>query len=177
MVKKLLKFSAYTLFFVFALMVFVPKSSLYYLLEENIKKFDIVISQETLEESLFSLEIQNLEISAKKIESGVVQEAEITLLLFYNSVHLREIKLSSLVEAYLPSKIEELDVTYTIFNPLVLKIEANGEFGELNAEYEILDKNLSLRLSPSNMMLKKYKKSMKMFKKSEDGEYVYAKSF
>ena len=107
MVKKFLKFFGYVLFFVFALMVFIPKSSLYYLAEENLKKFDVVISDETLHENIFSLSIENLEISVKGIESAVVQEADIGLLFFYNSVSVKNIKLSSLVESYLPSKVQE----------------------------------------------------------------------
>lgn len=177
MVKRLSLGLSYTLFFIFALMVFIPKTSLYYLLEENMKKFHIVISQESLVENVLSLKIQNLEISVKDIHSGVVEEADITLLFFYNSLKFENIKLSSLVEAYLPSKIEELQVTYTIFNPLFVRVEGKGEFGELEADFNILERNLSVILQPTNMMLKRYKKSIKMFEKSEDGSYVYAKSF
>lgn len=177
MVKKLSKFLAYTLFFIFALMVFIPKSSLYYLLEENMKKFDIVISKETLQENIFSLKVQNLEISFKDIHGAVIEEADITLLFFYNSLKFENIKLSSLLEAYLPAKIQELQVTYTIFKPLLVKIEAEGEFGEMQAEVDILERNLSIKLQPTNIMLKQYKKSIKMFKKSQEGDYVYAKSF
>ena len=177
MVKKLSKFLAYTLFFIFALMVFIPKSSLYFSLEEKIKTFDIVISNETLQENVFSLNVKNLDISVKGIQGGVVHEADITLLLFYNSLKFENIKLSSLVEAYLPSKIQELQVTYTVFNPFLVKLEAEGEFGDIEAEFDILERRLSVTLHPTNIMLKRYKKSIKMFKKSQEGDYVYAKSF
>ncbi len=177
MVKKLSKFLAYTLFFIFALMVFIPKSSLYFSLEEKIKTFDIVISKDTLQENIFSLNVQNLNISVKGIESGTAEEVDITLLLFYNSLKFKNIKLSSLVEAYLPSKIQELKVTYTVFNPLYVEVEAEGEFGEIEAEFDILERSLSVRLHPTDIMLKRYKKSIKMFKKSQEGDYVYAKSF
>ncbi|MDQ7067485.1 MAG: hypothetical protein Q9M40_05690 [Sulfurimonas sp.] len=155
MVKKLSRFLAYTLFFIFALMLFVPKTSLYYLLEEKLKEFHIVISKESLDETLFSLGVDNLEISVKEIEAGVVKEADIRLLVFYNSLSLKDIQLSSLVESYLPSKLQALEVTYTPFNPLVLSIEAEGEFGVLHAEYEILQNSISARLEPTNIMLAK----------------------
>ncbi|MDF1877752.1 hypothetical protein JHD47_07975 [Sulfurimonas sp. SAG-AH-194-L11] len=177
MVKRVLKFLAYTLFFIFALMVFIPKSSVYYLLEEKIKNFDVVISKETLKENIFSLGVKNLNLSFKDIEVGVVDEADIELLLFYNRLHFKKIQLSSLVKAYLPSKVEELQITYTIFNPLVLKVEGRGEFGEIDAAFDILKRSLRVQLHPTNMMLKRYKKSMRMFKKSKDGVYIYAKSF
>lgn len=177
MVKKLLRFLAYTLLFIFALIVFIPKSSIYYLLEENMKKFDIVISKETLEESIFSLKVQDMEISAKAIESGVVDEAEITLLFFYNSIHFSGIKLSSLVEAYLPSKVESLDISYSVFNPLKVSINGSGEFGQMSGVLNLNERDINITLEPSNIMLKRYKKSMIMLKKSKDGAYTYAKSF
>ncbi len=177
MVKKLSKILAYMLFFIFMLMVFIPKTSLYYLVEEKMKNFDIVISGEKLIEHIFWLEIQDLELSTKAIESASIKEVNIKIFFFYNTLHFSNIQLSSLVEVYLPSKVEELEVRYTIFNPLSIQIEGSGEFGEVDASFDILDRNLSVRLHPSNMMLKRYKKSMKMFKKSQEGAYVYAKSF
>ena len=65
MVKKLMKFFAYLLFFVAALAVFIPKSSVYYFLEKNMKQFEVVISNETLHSSMLSLNIQNLKLSTK----------------------------------------------------------------------------------------------------------------
>ena len=177
MVKKILKFFSYLLFFVFVMMVFIPKSSFYFSLEENLKTFNIVISKETLDESVLSLNIHNLEISAKNIQSAIVEDVDVTLLFLYNSVTLTNIKLSSLVEGYLPSKVDKLQLTYTIFDPLLIKVQAQGEFGEMQADINILDKNISVELTPTNIMLKRYKKSIKMFKKSKDGVYVYAKSF
>jgi len=177
MVKKIVKFFAYMLFFLSALVVFSPKSSLYYFGEQQFKKFGVIISDEKLEETLSSLNIENLDISTKEIDTALIQEADITLLLVYNSVKFTKIKLSSLVESYLPSKIDSLDITYTIFNPFYITADGIGEFGEASAEVSLLDRNASVVLKPSKKMLSKYKKSLKMFKKSKNGEYVYAKTF
>jgi len=177
MVKKLMKFFAYLLFFIFALAMFMPKSSFYFLAEENLKKFDVVISNERLHSDILSLHIENLDITTKGIDSALVKEADVTLLLFYNHLALKEIKLSSIIEAYAPSKIESLDIKYTIVNPLVVEIESVGEFGTLWGSFNIKDRNLTLSLKPSKKMLRNYKKTMRMLKKSENGEYVYAKTF
>lgn len=177
MVKKLANFFAYTLFFFFALVVFSPKSSVYYFGEHELSKFGVVISNETLHESMLSLHVENLNISLKEIESAVIKKADITLLLVYNSVHLENIQLSSLVESYLPSKIDSLNVTYTIFNPLHIKGKALGQFGEATIDVNIADRNATLYLKPSKKMFTSYRKTVKMFKKSKNGEYVYAKTF
>jgi len=177
MVKKMAKFFAYMLFFIFALVAFSPKSSVYYFAEQQIKKFGIVVSDEKLDETLLSLEIHNLDITAKEIDTALIKEADVTLLLVYNSVKLTKIKLSSLVESYLPSKIDSLNISYTLFNPLYITAEGVGEFGEARGQVSLLDRNASVVLKPSKVMFKKYRKSLKMFKKSENGEYVYAKTF
>lgn len=176
MVKKLLKFVAFLLFFIFALILFVPKESFYYLLEQNLKKFDLIISNEKLEDKIVSLDIQNLDISAKGIESLKIKEANIKILALYNSIELENIKLSSLVETYLPAKIEKIDIYYTIFNPLLLQADGHGEFGDARVEVHLLDKSVTLQLKPSKVMFGKYRNTLREFKKSKNGEYLYEKS-
>ena len=177
MVKKIMKFFAYLLFFLFALAFFTPKESLYYLLEANLKKFEVVISNEKVMPHLLSLELTNLEVSAKGIDSAVVKEVDIILLLLYNKIELQDIQLSSVVEAYLPSKIKDVVVSYSIFNPLVITFDAEGGFGEAKGEVSIVERALNVKLKPSKIMLKRYKRTVRMLKKSENGEYVYAKVF
>jgi len=176
MVKRLFKFVALSLFFIFALILFVPKESFYYLLEQNLKKYDLIISNEKLEDKVLSLNVQNLDISAKGIESLTIKEADIEILGLYNSVKLQNIQLSSLVENYLPAKIDKVDIYYTIFNPLVLHADGHGAFGDARITLRILDKNVTLVLEPSKVMLSKYRNSLRMFKKSKNGEYIYEKS-
>ncbi len=176
MVKKLLRLFAYTLFFSLALMAFVPKSSIYYLLEKNLKKFDIVISDEQLKESLFSLTIRNANISTKGIDSATVGEGDITFLLLYNKLSFHNLKLSSIVETYLPSKIALLEIDYSLLHPLTVEVNAHGDFGEGRASLHLLDRNASLVVKPSKKMFSNYRKSLRFFKKNKNGEYIYAKS-
>ena len=176
MVKKLLRFFAYTLFFVVALMAFVPKSSLYYLLEQNLKKYNVVISDEQLTESLLSLSIANANISTKGIDSAIIGKSDVTLLLFYNKFSFKDIKLSSIVETYLPSKIASLEIDYSLFHPLTVEVNAEGDFGEASGSLHLLDRNASLVLKPSKKMFGRYRKSLRSFKKNKNGEYTYAKS-
>jgi hypothetical protein len=175
-VKKVAKFFAYTLFFVVALMAFIPKASVYYLAEENLKTFDIVVSKESLVESLFSLDVKNLDISAKGVESAYVNSVTFTFLGLYNGMTFKQIKLSSIVEAYLPSKIKLVTVEYSLLHPLSIEIGSLGEFGILNARFDLLELKLNATLKPSKLLLEKYSSSLRFFKKSQDGEYIYEKA-
>jgi len=176
MVKRVLKFIAYLLFFLLALIVFLPKESLYYLAENQIKQFDIIVSNESVKEQVLSLKIENLELSLKGIESATMESMDIELLLLYNVIEIKNISLSSVVDDYLPSRIERAKLFYTPFNPFILKATGEGEFGSFHASFNIVERNVTLILLPTKMMQKKYKKLLKQFKKSKTGEYIYAKA-
>lgn len=176
MVKKLLKFLGYTLFFVFALVLFMPKESFYYLLEKELKSFDLVISGETLHERLFSLELENLSITAKGVDAAEIGSTDVVLFGFYNRVLFENIELSSLVSSYAPPHIEELRVSYTLLNPLEIKAFAQGDFGEAKVALNLIDRELNAVVEPSKLMQTKYKNTMNMLKKDENGEYTYAKA-
>jgi len=175
-VKKIGKFFVYLLFFIFALILFMPKSSLYYFAETELKEFGVLISNETLVESFSTLKVKNLDVSVKGIESVDIVSADFTLLGVYNNISFQNIKLSSIVEAYLPSKIEDMNIVYSLLHPLSIRAKAIGDFGEVNANFDLLELKLKADLKPSKLMLRRYRSSLHFFKKSKEGEYIYAKS-
>jgi hypothetical protein len=174
---KFLKFFSYLLFFIFALILFVPKSNVYYFAEKNLKKVDVIISQETIQENFLSLSLKNLKVNVKAIDAGLIKGLDITLLGVYNKILISDIELSSVVEAYLPSKIEKIETTYTLLDPLVVHVLGNGLFGESSITFNLKTRELLVSLKPSKLMFSKYRKSLNKFKKSKNGEYIYAKSF
>lgn len=177
MVKSILKFFAYLAFFVTALIFFAPKLGMYYFLENELKSYDVIISGETLEDEGMSLNIKDGQIFVKSIESATIKECELTFLLFYNSINAKEITLSQSAKSFLPLKIEELSVRYTLLNPLYIKVYAVGEFGSATAHVDILQRTAHVDLVPSEIMNKEYKNSLREFKKSEDGGFTYDKTF
>jgi len=176
MVKKLFKFVALLLFFIFALILFAPKENIYYLLEQNLKKFDIIISHEKLENRKLYLNIQNLDVSVKGIETLTIKEANIVILALYNSIELENIMLSSLAKNYLPVKIDKVDIYYTILNPLKIYAVGHGKFGDARVAIDVLKRKAVLVLRPSKIMRMRYRNSLKELKKSKNGEYLYEKS-
>jgi hypothetical protein len=177
MVKKLMKFFAYLLFFILSLILFIPKDSVYFFVEKNLKQFDVIVSKEHLTQNFFSLDVENMEVSVKAIDAALIQKMDITLLGVYNHLSVENIKLSSLVESYLPSKVDSLEVGYSLLSPLHVLGDAKGEFGKVSLLVNLVDRNISVALKPSKLMFSKYRNSLRMFKKSKNGEYIYAKSF
>ncbi|MCK4737466.1 MAG: hypothetical protein KAT10_02825 [Sulfurimonas sp.] len=170
---KVQKFFAYFIFFIFALIYFVPKTSIYYFIEKELKNYEIVISNEELQESSFNLHITGGTVSVKSIESANIDQADMKIYGLYNTIELQEIVLSKTVSSFLPSKIKNATVSYTVFNPTNIQVKASGEFGEADAQYNLLNKTLYLKLKPSKKMLTKYRSTLNSLKKSENGEYIY----
>jgi hypothetical protein len=177
MVKKILKYFLYIFLFFIAFVYFIPKTNLYYLMEKYLVKYDVVISNEKLQEKFFDLNIKNMDISVKGIDSAKIENGDITLSLLYNKVDLKKIKLSSVMQNFFPVNIEHIYVVYTIFNPLNITGEAKGDFGEAKIKVSLLNRKAILILHPSKLMLRKYRTVLRELKKLKNGEYKYEESF
>ncbi len=177
MVKKLLILIAYFMFFVSALIYFTPKISIYNYAEKELLNYDVIISNETLEDSGLSLNIVDADIYVKSIQSANIKELDIMLLAIYNSVSLENITLSNAAASFVPLNIEYVNIHHSIFNPLNVYAHASGEFGEVDATFNVTEMSLKLTLIPSDQMSKNYKNTMRQLSKNEDGSYSYDKSF
>ncbi|MEA1891993.1 MAG: hypothetical protein U9N33_04700 [Campylobacterota bacterium] len=177
MVKKIILFLTYSLFFVLALIYFTPKVSLYYLLEQQMQSKGIVVSSEDIQDYGFYLGLKDADISMESIESAQVAKIEMNLFVFYNSISFDEITLSDTFKYFTPLHVESGNIVYSILNPLNITAHATGEFGELDAYFDLLEMSMHVNLKPSQMMLKNHKATLNNFKKNENGEFTYDQTF
>jgi hypothetical protein len=177
MVNKLFMFFAYVIFFTLALMYFTPKASLYYMLEKELKKYDVILSGETVSDNGFSLSLENSNVYVKDIQSAQVKDANIKLFALYNSIHIQGIVLSDVAGTFLPLEIKNTNIVYSIFDPLNVNLNSKGDFGSANGSFNLVDKKLHLDVMPSDTMKRKYRNSMRQLKKQKDGSYSYDKTF
>ncbi len=177
MVKKLLMFFAYILFFILALMYFTPKVSLYYMLEKELKNYEVVLSDESLNDSGFALHVESMDVYVKGIDSANVKSVVLKVFGLYNSLSVENITLSSVAISFIPLNIDQAAISYSIFDPLHVKINGSGGFGDATGSLHILDRALNIKVIPSSNMLKKYRNSMRKLTKNEDGSYSYVKTF
>lgn len=176
MVNKFYKFFGYSAFFILALMYFIPKVSLYYFLETKLNQFNIVISSEETIDKGFTLQINNPNIYYTSIQSANIKEINIQLFMLYNVVNLQDMTLSSTAKSFIPLHIENVTIKYTIFDPLYIKANIDGEFGKANVSFGILKKILHLELFPSELMSKSYMNTLKDMNKNKEGEFAYDKT-
>ena len=177
MVVKLSKVFGYILFFLLALMYFTPKVNLYYFLEKELSEKNIVIDDEQIIDNGFSLSVTDAKLNVKSIESATVEEINVKVFALYNSISLENIKLSSVAASMVPIDVSNVNITYTIFNPLYITADAVGGFGEAEINFSILDMALHLDLKPSKNMLSSHSSTLRNLKKSKEGDYSYDKIF
>ena len=81
-----------------------------------------------------------------------------------------------MASSFVPLKIADVNIKYTIFNPLFITGISHGEFGEASLNIDILKRKVRLKLIPSKIMKQKYRTTLRNLKKNADGEYIYDKN-
>ncbi|WP_072682460.1 hypothetical protein [Arcobacter sp. LA11] len=158
--------------FFISLLIFLPKESLYNLLEKELYKHNIIISEEVRNEELFSLNINSSEVYYDGINTALIQNANISTYLIFSKVNIEKIRVSNSLKNFLPSKIERLELSHSIINFNSIKINSIGDFGEFKGSYSLFDKKVLGELIPSTLMKTKYRNILNQFK-LKDGKYYY----
>ena len=175
--KKIGLFILYTILFMGALLFFTPKESLYYFGEEQLKPLGVVLGYEEAIDHGFTLEIQHAKLYVQKIKSANIGSIDIGLFLLYNSVTANNVVLDKTFEQFFPPLVEHIEIHQSIFNPINVNAEAIGDFGEATATVNLLERNVSVILKPSKIMLSRYKNTLRQLKKSKEGDYRYEYKF
>ena len=170
--KKLFKLFSYVFFFLFILLLTLPKENVYYFFEKELKKYNIVFSNEKIKESFFSLELSSIDVGFNKSSFSSVDEIDFAFYVFYNTLEINTINIKKgFIDSY-PSKIEKVYLSYSIFSPSFLSLKAHGNFGKVEGTFSFLSKRLKLKLDQSTLMDIKYKNILQEMKKEKKG-YSY----
>ncbi len=176
MVKKIALFLTYVLLLLLAIVYFAPKENLYYLVEQKLQPYNIVISDEKIKDSGFVLHLKDADIYVESVKSAKVASADISTFLLFNSINIKGVMLDEFSQGFMPRKINEVYVYQSIFDPLHIHVRAVGDFGEVSAKVGIVSRQIKAILKPSQLMLQKYQNSLRVFVKDQEGEYVYEKN-
>jgi len=174
---RVMKFFAYFLFFMLALMYFMPKESIYHFAEKELQKQGVVIAHETVQERGLSLEIEHLQVYVKSIESATIDSVKISFFGLYNDVYARNIVLSDAVASMLPVKIASVNINYSILHPQYILLNAAGDFGKMQMKVDLFHREIHAYLHAASIMQRRYRATLGNFKRIKNGEYEYVQSF
>jgi hypothetical protein len=151
--------------------IFMPKMSLYYFLEQKLAQKGIVIYNEKAKSSLGKFSLSHANISFQGADIAEVSYLEIKPLLVYNSIEAKDIELTGMAKQFLNISIDSLKAKHTLLKPYIVKIDANGTFGSALGYA-----NLKERIIHIDIVDKKNISSVKRFlKRGEKGWYYESK--
>lgn len=176
MMKTIFKFFIYLIVFLTALFLFLPKEPLYNLLENQLQKNKIIISDEQREEKLFGIDIKKGDIYYEGINIANVNKLSFTSYLFYTNIHVVDIRLLDSLKNIVPTPINELTIQHSVLEFDKILINANGTFGEAIGFVDLLNRKVEIELEASSKMKSSYSKFLQNMILRE-GKYIYEYKF
>lgn len=174
--KKIFKLFLYTFVFLAFFLYFLPKESFYNLLEKELEKNQIIVSNEIKDDKAFSLIVSNADIFYQGINGAKIDEMRFETYLFYTNIRLKNINILESLSSFVPTPIDEVVISHSIFNFYKIEIESKGIFGELTGDINLFTKELKLELNASDKMKTSYSKLLKNMK-LENERYFYEYKF
>jgi len=116
----------------FILIILMPKQELYYKLEQELNKNDIIINEKRIEEGLFSLTLYDSDVYIKGIKLATVKKIEFLTFLAYTRILLEELYLDDSLKSMFPTQIDKAKFIHTALNPIYVDISSEGSFGKLS---------------------------------------------
>jgi hypothetical protein len=136
--KKLL----YLLYVLLILIVLFPKEELYYTLESKLAEENIYFSNEKLENAGFYLDINAIDVVLDNLSIGSIEQITIAPWIIANRVTIRAFKVSPDYQLFFPGKVDEVILSYSLWDPLKVNIEASGDFGVCRGNFDLIDQRL-----------------------------------
>ena len=174
--KKIFKLFIYFLIFVLFTLILLPKVSMYNLLEQELSKQNIIISDEKRDEKLLSLIVNDAKVYYQGIEGANINSIAFFSSLLYSKVEVRDVKLLQSLSSFFPPYIENVVLKHSILDYKNINISSFGEFGVLNGNIDLINRTLVFKLKASSKMKKQYLRVLKQMK-LEEGEYIYEYRF
>ena len=162
-------------FFLFILLMwlFAPKHELYYLLEKKLKENEIVLSNETITDTWFGLNIKDADLYVKGVKMANTANLQLNVFFFYNTLNVENINMDESLHAMAPKAIDELKIKYSVINPLNVTIDGLGSFGTATGSVALKEKQLHIDFP----VAKEIQTFKKFLKKDETGGWYYETNY
>ena len=155
-----------------AVIILMPKQELYYMLEKELSKHEIILNEQELDEGMFSLRLKQVTVYFKGINVAMIEEMKLTTLLFYSCVKVESLQVDDSLKTMVPQNTKEARVKHSVLSPLKLFVEANGSFGAMEGSIDLSERNIRLDFNES-----KHLEMLKPQLRKEEKGWVYETSF
>lgn len=152
--------------------IFAPKKEIFFMIERQLLQHDVIIDNESIEVSPFSLTLKDAEIYLKGIKVAKIGSIDLFTLLLFSSVDVQGVDIDNSLKRFVPTEIEHIEAHHSILKPLTLSLDINGTFGETQGYIDINEQKVHLDLIEEGTL----GTLRQMLKKGQDGWY-YETSF
>ncbi len=149
------------------LIIFMPKSQLYYKAEEFLNSKGVVIGNEKIVETILDFKILHPVAYYQGADIARVAKIDIKPLLLVNEVNLEDLELMGVAKKFIKVDIDSLKAKHNILKPYYIKLDINGSFGLANGYIDLKQRLLHIDITkpkdikPIKRLLKKSTKGWK----------------
>ena len=135
-----------------AFLFFMPKVHLYYLMEKVVVKEGVKINESAIEEKSFGLSLSGVQVYYRGIPVAKVDKIDIMTFILYNRLEARRFVFDALVKEKFPVSLERVAVSYSVIDPLHIRISGAGSFGTFTGKYDLRSRKVHIDIVPGKQI-------------------------
>lgn len=132
----------YLLYILVIAIVLIPKENLYYTLESMLAERHIYLSNEELSNAGFYLDSDAVDVVLDNLSVASVERIRISPWIVTNRLTLTSLFVAPDYQLFFPGKVDEAVFSYSLWDPLHIRIEARGDFGKCSGLFSVTDHRL-----------------------------------
>ncbi|MHC3995159.1 hypothetical protein ACXWTF_10050 [Thiomicrolovo sp. ZZH C-3] len=167
----------YTAAFVLFLLVFLPKTALYHAAEQQLKPLGLAVAAETPVDRGFDFVLEGGSLYFEDLHVADLERLTVTPWLLYNSVRIAPFAFSPDMEGFTPAGVDGINITYSVLDPLHIRLEGSGEFGSVTGQVALTERKVTVDLTPSAALRAKRPFWLKQLRSIEGGAYRYETTY
>lgn len=158
----------YGIYIVLIIIVFTPREQLYRTIESQLAHYDLFLSGETVQDSWFYVDAQNIEVILGRNVIGSIDNLRLSSWFFVHTIRLSSFKAASEYKIFFPGVVDDVRLTYALYNPLHITIVGSGDFGECEGDVDLRQSRVRLVFQPT-AALRQYPYVVSKLHKEEEG--------
>lgn len=151
------------------LIIFVPKTELYFLGERLAEPLKVVYSGETPRDLGLLFEVRGGTLYYENMALTRPEAIGLLTTLFYNRLWIAPLELSPEAAALFPAKINRLEAWHTVFWPHVVFLGGEGDFGSFSGEADLFKRTLRITVQSPAEVQNRYRQLFMMMQPTEEG--------
>lgn len=171
------KFYRIISYIIIALLFFIilfPKDRLFYLLLDDLKDKKVIFTNVNLQNNLFSLKINNSNILYDGIKAVKIDSIALKTYILSNNILIKNIYINDVFKEFLPPRINNIDISYNILNPLKIDISIYSKLFKGVGYFSILSNKITLKIKFSELFKRKYSNMLQQFRYDKTTkDYIY----